>query len=137
MGAKLNQVAVKRGDRSYVWKSVRTPVKVGTRVIVNLDEPASLTIRVNKVGCFKATPGNPAREITGQCFKADPDVQRLRTQGKAGVNKIAYLGDWAGGKVKPGARYQFVVVATDRFGNASKPRGAGFNLDGKQNARGF
>jgi len=50
---------------------------------------------------------------------------------------VSDLGDWGGGKVKPGALYQFVVVATDQFGNASKPRAAGFSLDGKQNASGF
>jgi hypothetical protein len=136
-GAKLNQIAVEDGDPSYVWKKVRTPVKVGTRVLVSLDEPASLTIRVNKVGCLKAKPGNPTRQISGQCLHRDDDVQRLRTNGKAGANKFTYLGDWGGGKVKPGALYEFVVVATDQFGNASKPRRVGFSVDGKQNANGF
>ncbi len=136
-GAKLNQVAIKDGDPSYVWKAVRTPVKVGTRLLVDLDEPASLTIRVNKVGCLKAKPGNPTRQITGQCMQRDEDVQRLRISGKAGSNKFTYLGDWGGTKVKPGALYQFVVVATDKAGNASKPRSVGFSLDGKQNANGF
>ncbi|MGE0067535.1 MAG: hypothetical protein AB7T48_09310, partial [Solirubrobacterales bacterium] len=136
-GAKLNQVAVKDGDPSYVWKAVRTPVKVGTRLLVSLDEPASLAIRVDKVGCLKAKPGNPTRDISGQCLKRDENVQRLRTNGKAGANKFTYLGDWGGGKVKPGALYEFVVVATDKFGNASKPRSVRFSLDGKQNANGF
>lgn len=136
-GGKLNQVAVKDGDPSYVWKAVRTPVKFGTRLLVSLDEPASLTIRVNKTGCLKAKPGNPTRNVSGQCLKRDDDVQRLRTNGKAGATKITYLGDWGGGKVKPGALYEFVVVATDKAGNASKPRSVGFSLDGKQNANGF
>ncbi len=137
-GAKLNGVAVEKGDPSYVWKAVRTPLKVGTRLLVELDEPASLMIRVDKLGCLKATPGNPKRgDISGQCMKHDDDVQRLRTNGKAGANKFTYLGDWGGGKVKPGAVYQFEVVATDKFGNVSKPRRVGFSLDGKQNANGF
>jgi hypothetical protein len=136
-GAKLNQVAVEEGDPSYVWKAVRTPVKVGTRLLVSLDEPASLAIRVDKVGCLKAKPGNPKRDVSGQCVKRDENVQRLRTNGKAGANKFTYLGDWGGGKVKPGALYEIVVVATDEFGNASKPRSVGFSLDGKQSASGF
>jgi hypothetical protein len=137
-GAKLNQVAVEKGDPSYVWKEVRTPLKVGTRLLVELNEPASLRIQVDKVGCLKATPGNPKRgDISGQCVKQDDNVQRLRVNGKAGANKFTYLGDWAGGKVKPGALYRFEVVATDRAGNASKPRTVGFSLDGKQNANGF
>jgi len=136
-GGKLNQVAVKDGDPSYVWKAVRTPVKFGTRLLVSLDEPASLTITVDKVGCLKAKPGNPTRDISGQCMKPDEGVQRLRTNAKAGATKITYLGDWAGGKVKPGATYQFEVVATDKSGNASKPRRVGFSLDGKQRSNGF
>jgi hypothetical protein len=136
-GGKLNQIAVKDGDPSYVWKSVRIPLKFGTRLLVSLDEPASLTITVDKLGCLKAKPGNPTRNISGQCLQHDDGVQRLRTNGKAGANKFTYLGDWGGGKVKPGALYQFEVVATDKFGNASKPRRVGFSLDGKQNANGF
>jgi hypothetical protein len=136
-GGKLNQVAVKKDDPSYVWKEVRLAVKFGTRLLVSLDEPASLLIRVNKVGCLKAKPGNPRRDVSGQCVRRDEDVQKLRTNAKAGATKIVYLGDWAGGKVKPGALYEFEVVATDKFGNASKPRRVGFSLDGKQNANGF
>ena len=136
-GGKLNQLAVETGDPSYVWKKVRTPLKFGTRVLVNLNEAANLTIKVNKLGCLTAKPGNPTRNLSGQCVKRDDDVQRLRVKGKAGANKLTYLGDWGGGKVKPGALYQFVVVATDQFGNASKPRAVGFSLDGKQNANGF
>lgn len=136
-GGKLNQTVVKVGEPSYVWKAVRTPLKAGTRLLVDLNEPASLTIRVNKLGCLKATPGNPTRQITGQCVRRDDDVQRHRANGKAGANKFTYLGDWAGAKVKPGATYQFVVVATDKAGNASKPKSVGFTLDGKPNANGF
>lgn len=136
-GGRLNQVAVKDGDPSYVWKAVRTPVKYGTRLIVSLDEPADLTIRVDKLGCLKAKPGNPTRDVSSQCVKRDDGVQRLRAAGKAGANRFTYTGDWPGGKVKPGALYEFEVVATDKSGNRAKPRRVGFSLDGKQNANGF
>lgn len=136
-GDKLGQTAVERGKTSYVWKAVRKPLKEGTRLLVSLDEPATLAIRVDKLGCFTAKPANPARSPSSQCRKPDPDVQRLRTSGKAGLNKITYFGNWGGGRVKPGALYEFEVVATDRAGNATKPTRVRFNLDGKASANGF
>jgi hypothetical protein len=136
-GDKLNQVAVAGGDPSYVEKAVRGAVKEGTRLLVELDEPATLLIRVDKLGCFTSSPGNPGRSVSGQCFRPDPDVQHLRTAGKAGLNKIDYLGDWAGARVKPGALYEFEVVATDKAGNSTRPARVRFHLDGKPGARGF
>lgn len=136
-GSKLNKVEVEKGERSYVWKQLRADLKVGTRVLVSLDEAASVAIRVDKLGCFTAKPGNPARGQSSKCDKPDPDVQRFRAQGKDGLNRYVYLGDWNGGKVKPGALYEFEVVATDKFGNTSRPQRIRFTLDGKPSANGF
>lgn len=136
-GDKLNQVAVEAGDPSYVEKRVRTAIKVGTRLLVELDELATLKITVDKLGCYTATPGNPGRIVSGQCKRPDPDVQHLRTNGKKGLNKIEYLGDWAGGAIKPGGLYEFEVVATDKAGNASRPARVHFTTDGKPGAKGF
>jgi hypothetical protein len=137
-GDKLNQIAVKPGDTSYVWKEVRGPVKEGTRVLVTLDEDASLSFKVDKLGCATGKPANPTRNLSTKCKKPDPDVQHFRASGKAGAkNKYVYLGSWSGGKVKPGAVYEFEVVATDKFGNSSRPQRVSFKTDGKQNADGF
>lgn len=136
-GDKLNQLAIERGELSYVWKRLRFDLKEGTRLLVSLDEPATLRIRVDKLGCFTGTPGNPTRNPTKQCDKPDPNVQHLQTSGKAGLSKIAYLGNWSGGKVKPGALYEFEVIAIDKAGNATRPKRAHFTLDGKPSANGF
>jgi hypothetical protein len=136
-GDKLNQVAVKDGDTSYVQKAVRGALKEGTRLLVELDEEATLSIRVDKLGCFTATPANPHRQPSPKCRQPDSNLQHLRTGAKAGLTKIAYLGDWAGARLKPGALYEFEVVATDRAGNSSRPARARFTLDGKPSANGF
>lgn len=136
-GDKLNQVAVKSGDTSFVKKAVRGPLKEGTRLLISLDEPARLAIRVDKLGCYTASPGNPARTTTGTCLKPDPNVQHLSTSGKAGLNKLTYLGNWGGGKVKAGAQYEFEVVATDAAGNRSVTARTRFTTDGKPSAGGF
>ena len=98
VGDKLNQVAVKRGEGSYVWKSLRATLKEGTRLLVHLDEPASLAIRVDKLGCYTAKPPNPARSPAGNCRKPDANVQHLRSAGKGGAQPPHLPGELEGGQ---------------------------------------
>jgi hypothetical protein len=104
---------------------------------VTLNEPATLVIRVDKTGCLTATPGNPRRNVSSRCQKPDPNLQRFAAQGENGLNRITYLGSWPGGKLKPGARYEFEVIAIDKAGNAARPQYIAFLVDGEQNDAGF
>ncbi|HET7444852.1 MAG TPA: hypothetical protein VFJ57_09360 [Solirubrobacterales bacterium] len=136
-GSKLNKVAVEHGEPSYVWKALQYDLKVGTRLAATLSEPATLTIRVDKTGCVTATPGNPHRNLSSKCRQADANLQHRTAEGKKGLNQFTYLGDWTGSKVKPGARYEFEVIAFDKAGNASRPQHVAFQVDGKPSESGF
>ncbi|MGV1047887.1 MAG: hypothetical protein ACOYD4_05105 [Solirubrobacterales bacterium] len=136
-GGKLNKVLVERGESSYVWKSLRADLKVGTRLLATLNEPATLAIRVDKTGCLTATPANPRRSVSGKCHKPDPNLQRISAPGESGLNRITYLGSWPGSKPRPGARYEFEVLAVDKAGNAARPQHIAFLVDGEQSDSGF
>ena len=84
-----------------------------------------------------ATPGKPRRNVSGKCRKPDPNLQHRTARAKRA--STAHLSRRLGRlRVKPGARYEFEVIARDSLpGNASKPQRVAFQVDGEPSDSGF
>jgi len=106
--------------------------KGGTKFRVKLNEKAKIQVKIEqrlpgrKVGrkCKKPTPGNAAKK---KCSRFLVKGSRIKKNGKAGWNAIAFNGKLKGKPLAPGG-YRITAVATDSAKGRSAPKTAGFQV---------
>jgi hypothetical protein len=112
--------------------SVRAARARGTVVTYRLSEPATVTLRVQRL--------RAGRRVSGRCVaktrsnRTEPRCQRYRTlrgrirrTGETGLSKFRFSGRLAGRTLNPG-RYRLVAKAEDAGANKSKPERRRFRI---------
>ena len=124
---RLSATRFRAARRGRAFVSVRT----GTRITWRLNEPARVTISVQKFRHLSRICRRKARRSrhrTGtRCRKWISLKGRYATAGAAGVGSVRFRGRLRGRALKPGS-YRFVIRARDGAGNRSRPRRPAFRI---------
>jgi hypothetical protein len=107
-------------------------VPTGTRISYGLNEPARVTISVQKFRklsrvCRRKLARNSRHRTGTRCRKWISVKGRFSTAAVAGTSSVRFRGRLRGRALKPGA-YRFIIRARDRAGNVSKPRRPKFRI---------
>ena len=124
---KLSATRFRAARRGRAFVAVRT----GTRISYRLNEPALVTISVQKFRHLSRICRRKARKSrhrTGtRCRKWVTIKGRSSKASLAGTSSVRFRGRLKGKALKPGA-YRFVIRARDGAGNVSKPRRVKFRI---------
>ena len=124
---KLSATRFRAARRGRAFVAVRT----GTRISYRLNEPALVTISVQKFRHLSRICRRKARRSrhrTGtRCRKWVTIKGRSSKASLAGTSSVRFRGRLKGKALKPGA-YRFVIRARDGAGNVSKPRRLKFRI---------
>ncbi len=124
---KLSATRFRAARRGRAFVAVRT----GTRISYRLNEPAIVSVSVQKFRHLSRICRRKARRSrhrTGtRCRKWVSVKGRFSKASLAGTSSVRFRGRLKGKALKPGA-YRFVIRARDGAGNVSKPRRLKFRI---------
>ena len=125
---RLSATRFRAARRGRAFVAVRT----GTRITYRLNEPARVTISVQKFRhlsrvCRRKVARSSRHRTGTRCRRWITVKGRFSKASRAGASSVRFRGRLNGKALKPGA-YRFVIRARDGAGNVSKPRRPAFRI---------
>ena len=107
-------------------------VRVGTRISYRLNEPARVTVRVQRFrhlsrACRRRVARRSRHRTGTRCRRWIAVKGRVSKAAPAGASSVRFSGRLKGRALRPGA-YRFVIRARDRAGNVSAPERPRFRI---------